>query len=595
MLEWDTSCPDWQDRIIAGRSLITSPPLFPAEAEQGLQYFNDLMVVDVVGTPTFGEIARPWITEFVAAIFGACDPDTGERLINEFFLLISKKNGKSTLAAGIMITALLMNWRESAEFIILAPSLKVANNSAKPAMDMVQRDPDLFRMLKPIPHERKIVHRTTGASLTVVAADSDIVGGIKATGILIDELWLFGKKNRAMEMLREATGGLASRPEGFVIALSTQSDEPPTGVFKDWLDRFRDIREGKIVSKRSLGLLYEFPPAMIKSEAFKKPENFYITNPNMGASVSERFLLEEWEKERLKGQKALVGFFAKHMNVQPGMAARSDSWAGAEFWKRRAVKGLDLDALLARSEVIVIGLDGGGLDDLYGLTILGREATEVELDAAIAGDEEGAEETPLGKKRIKRWLSWSHAWVHKVALDRRQTMEPKIRECEAAGEITVLDDDEVAASGLPADIDQILAIIRRVKDAGLLYCVAVDPAGLGEMIEALADEGITQENKEFERDFVIGAPQGFGMMNALKTAERKLANRTLHHADQALMDWCVGNLKIESTATAIRATKQNAGDDKIDPAMALFNATTMMATNPPACRSVYEERGLIVL
>ncbi len=48
------------------------------------------------------------------------------------------------------------------------------------------------------------------------------------------------------------------------------------------------------------------------------------------------------------------------------------------------------------------------------------------------------------------------------------------------------------------------------------------------------------------------------------------------------MDWTVSNLKIEPTATAIRATKQNAGDAKIDPAMALFNAVTVMSRNPDA-------------
>jgi phage terminase large subunit-like protein len=79
---------------------------------------------------------------------------------------------------------------------------------------------------------------------------------------------------------------------------------------------------------------------------------------------------------------------------------------------------------------------------------------------------------------------------------------------------------------------------------------------------------------------LIGAPQGYAMMNAIKTAERKLANGTLRHAKSALMDWCVGNLKIEPTATAIRATKQNAGDAKIDPVMALFDAVTLMSTNP---------------
>jgi phage terminase large subunit-like protein len=47
-----------------------------------------------------------------------------------------------------------------------------------------------------------------------------------------------------------------------------------------------------------------------------------------------------------------------------------------------------------------------------------------------------------------------------------------------------------------------------------------------------------------------------------------------------MMAWCVGNLKIEPTATAIRASKQSAGDAKIDPVMAMFDAVTVMSRNP---------------
>jgi len=63
------------------------------------------------------------------------------------------------------------------------------------------------------------------------------------------------------------------------------------------------------------------------------------------------------------------------------------------------------------------------------------------------------------------------------------------------------------------------------------------------------------------------------------------------------MNWCVPNLKIEPTATGIRATKQTAGDAKIDPAMALFNSVTLMARNPAAAGgpSVYASRGALVL
>jgi len=592
-MEWSTACPDWKERIIARRSLMPCEPLFPEEAEAGLAIFKDLPIVDMIGKPTFGDVGRDWTFDLPRAVFGSYNPETGRREINKFFELIAKKNTKSTRAAGIMLTELMRNERHSAQYTIIAPTIEVAKNSAEPAMDFVAEHPELKRILKPVAHQRLIEHRFTGAQLKILAADSETVAGGKSTGVLFDELWLFGKRPNARNMMREAMGGLKSRPEGFVIALTTQADDPPEGVFLEWLQRFRDIRDGKIVVPRSMGFLYEFPPEMVKSEAYKDPKNFYIPNPNLGASVDEQSLLDDYEEAKREGQKSLVGFFAKSLNIEPGMGARSDNWAGVEFWKRQADPAITLDAIIERSEVIIVGLDGGGLDDLYGVTVLGREPQEIEV-AAETASEEDSQDVVGGKKRVKRWLSWSHAWASKIVLDRRKTIVEKLGDLERAGELTLLENGAMV-EGVPADVAAIVNIIVRIKDAGLLCCVAVDPAGLGEMIDALADVGITVDNQKHGSDYVIGAPQGYAMMNALKTAERKLANGTLLHADQALMDWCVANLKIENTATAIRATKQNAGDAKIDPAMALFNAVTVMATNPDSGRSVYEEHDLLVV
>lgn len=352
-------------------------------------------------------------------------------------------------------------------------------------------------------------------------------------------------------MLREAAGGLVSRPEGFVISITTQSDAAPAGVFKDKLDYARQVRDGKVKDRKFLPVIYEFPKEMLESQAYLKPSNFYITNPNLGRSVSAEWLEDELRKEIEKGPETRNVFLAKHLNVEIGMNLRSNRWAGADFWKR-AGDTFDLEAILERCEVVVVGIDGGGLDDLFGLSVLGRCRT------------------------TKHWLSWSHAWCHKGVLERRKVIASTLRDFEERGELTIVDDEL-------DDISEIVEIIVDIKARGLLAHVAVDPAGLGEFTDALAAAEITVEN-----ELLKGAPQGYAMMNAIKTAERKLANGTLRHAQSTLMEWCVGNIKIEPTATAIRATKQNAGDAKIDPVMALFDAVTVMALNPQVTTQKYQ-------
>lgn len=541
-MEWSTACVDWEQRIVDKQSLIPFEPLFPEQAHAGLEVFKQLRIVDILGSPTFGEVTREWVYDFVAQIFGSYNAETGRRLMQEYFMLISKKNTKSTTAAGIMLTALILNWRQSAEYLIISPTIEIANNSFYPARDMIRADEELSALFQVQDHIRTITHRLTGATLKVIAAEAETVGGKKATGILIDELHLFGKKANADNMIREAIGGLASRPEGFVIYLTTQSDDPPAGVFRQKLQYARDVRDGIIKDKHFLPVLYEFPEYMLKAGMHREKQNFYVTNPNMGASVDETFIMREFDKAENAGEDSLRNFLAKHLNVEIGLALRADRWAGADFWEGQNRDEITLEYILDHCDVVDIGIDGGGLDDLLGLAVVGRHA------------------------ETHKWVGWCHAWAHPSVLERRKSEAARFRDFSKDGDLKLVDK-------IGDDVYDVVEICVKVDESGLLDKIGVDPHGLGGILDALLESGI-------DEDKIIGVSQGWKLQGAIKTAERRLAEGQLIHANQPMMNWCVGNAKIEPRGNAVLITKQASGFAKIDPLMALFNAVNLISLNP---------------
>ena len=546
-MEWTTSCPDWAERLKAGRSIIP-PPIFEDQAAQALEIFKSLKIVDAPGSPTFGEACAQWVFDLVASIFGAYDANSGRRLITEWFVCLPKKNSKSTIAAGVMMTALILNWRMSAEYAILAPTIEVAGNSFAPSRDMVQKDDELDALMQVQTHVKTITHRETGATLKVVAADSNTVGGKKSVGTLVDELWLFGKQANAENMLREAIGGLASRPEGFVIYLTTQSDDPPAGVFRQKLQYARDVRDGKIIDPCFVPVIFEHPPEMVANKEHLLVENLAMVNPNLGYSVDRQFLEREYKKAKEGGEESFRGFLAKHGNVEIGMNLRSDRWAGADFWEQQARPGITLDALIAESDVIDVGIDGGGLDDLLGLAVLGR-----------VGD---------------KWKLWTKAYAHPSVIERRKSEASRFEDFARDGDL-------ILVKRVGEDVEDVADVIAQIHDSGKLDQVGTDPAGLGGILEALESAGTPKEK-------IVGISQGWRLAGAIKTAERKLAEGVIEHSGSPMMAWCVGNARVEQRANSILITKQASGFAKIDPLMATLNAVSLMALNPASEQSFWD-------
>jgi phage terminase large subunit-like protein len=570
---WNLACPDWEQRMRAGRAPITDLPL-TSHGDRAVAVYDKLRLSDVDGTPALADASGAWFREIVRAMFGGYDPVTRTRYIRELFALVPKKNSKTTYGAlGLMLVALLLNQRPRAPFLMTAPVQDVADMAFASVEGAIALDPVLEKKLWVRGHLKEIIHRETKAKLEIITFDPKVVTGKKVVGALIDEVHVLGKMARADKALLQLRGGMQPFPEAFLAMITTQSDETPAGVFKDELQKAREIRDGKRAGTM-LPVLYEFPEEMQqdKQKPWRDPANWPMVTPNLGLSVDLPRLIAECLDEEAKGEGQLRTWASQHLNIQIGLALMANAWAGAAFWEAAGEVGLTFESLLERSEVVVAGIDGGGLDDLLGLCILGRERVETEMLVPAHHDETGTL-VPEQTVRRKRWLAWHRAWAHKIVLERRQDIAPRLLDF-------VKDGDLVLVPEPGDDVRAVAELICQVRDAGLLpekNAIGVDAAGIGDILDEL-----TADHRGIQAEQIIGISQGWRLTGAIKSTERKLAGRQLVHAGMPLMAWSVGNAKAEAKGNATSITKQISGTAKIDPLMATFDAVSLMALNPAA-------------
>lgn len=451
----------------------------------------------------------------------------------------------TTYSAALMLTAVFMSQRPRAEFLLVAPTQEVASLAFSQAVGMIALDPVLRARCHVQDHIKRITYRPTGAFLKIKSFDTRVVTGSKPAGVLLDETHVIAQSHDADRVVGQLRGGLVSQPEGFIVQITTQSERPPSGVFEAELRKARAVRDGRLKAP-ILPLLYELP----EDVEWRNPDNWPLVLPNAGRSIHIPRLVTEYRAAQESGQEELRRWASQHLNVQIGVALMSDSWAGAEYWTARADPSLTLDHLLAVSDIVDVGIDGGGLDDMLGLAVAGRHAETGE------------------------WLLWTHAWIHPIALERRKANAGDYLTFQNDGDLTIVDQ-------IGEDVVAVAELVAEVHQSGLLDQIGVDAAGIGAIVDALVEQGI-------EQDKIITIPQGWRLAGAIKTLERRLAGGTIRHHGARLMTWCAGNAKIEARGNAILVTKQAAGFAKIDPLMASFNAVALLSLNPAGGRSFWE-------
>jgi phage terminase large subunit-like protein len=566
---WNFACPDWKDRLRAGRSLVPDLPLDAKEAARATAIFNRLRLPDVPGNPSLGESGGDWVRDLVAPVFGSVDAD-GVRHVGEFLSLVPKKNMKTTGGAATMLTAMLAEdpkRSRNQQFHLYGPTQPIAELAFYQAVGMIRADPDgyLQKRFHIRDHVKTIVDQVTNNELRVKTFDMKVSTGTIPKGVLVDELHVLGSMHYASRVIGQIRGGLVSRADSFLGFITTQSDEPPSGAFRAELMLARGIRDGSIRGKaaRMLPVLYEFPEEVQTSDEWREPKIWHQVNPNLGHSVTIDRLEADWAQAQEKGEEEVRRWASQHLNVEVGLALHSDRWRGADYWDGAADETLTLDSLIERSEVVVVGGDGGGLDDLWGLCVAGRE------------------------RGTDRWLYWFKAWCWPDVLVRRKQIEPLLRDFEKDGDLVICQDrpppsidcDE-AEYELPQDLREIVEIIAKVHASGKLparNAVGLDAQGVSDLVDALLRVGLGEEQ-------IVAIGQGYRLMSAIIGLARHLKFKKAVHSGSRMMAWCAGNAKEVAGRQSVMIDKVATGSAKIDPLVAGFNATKLLEAGPEAAK-----------
>jgi phage terminase large subunit-like protein len=280
---------------------------------------------------------------------------------------------------------------------------------------------------------------------------------------------------------------------------------------------------------------------MVRAGRWKDPATWRLTNPNLGRSVSLDWLKRAYKEAEAAGSAELARWASQHLNLEnTGEAiAADDRWAGAYLWPDAHDPQLrDLDDVLDFSDIVAVGVDGGSLDDLMALSVLGRDRAD--------------------------WLTWTRAWCTPTALERRQSISGLLRDFEEQGDLRIVSPG--------TDVQELAELVAKIHRTGKLLSVGIDPAGVGvEVGEALEAHGVPKE-------LIVAVGQGFRLSPAYIALERRLDRQQLAHAGQPLMQWAVRNAKRSERGLI---TKAASGVGKIDPLVALANAAMVMQESPP--------------
>lgn len=480
---------------------------------------------------------RPWQRSIVANLFGWIRPD-GTRRYREAFILVPRKNGKTTLAAGIALYMLLADGEKGAEVYCAAADREQALLVFGSAEHMIRGNDEFMRHAKIYTAAKSIVLEANASSFKAISSESKSKHGYNSHCIVIDELHAQNDRD-LVDVLVTSTG---ARSQPLILHITTADFDRPS-ICNEKRRYALQVRDGAINDPAFLPVIYEAS----QEDDWTSPKVWAKSNPNLGVSISREYMARECK--RAQESSAYQNTFKRlHLNVTTQSEVK---WLDLRVWDRCRVEGAS--DLIGRP--CWLGLDLSSTRDLTAMV-------------AVFPDDDGS-------FAVEPWF-----WCPRITADsRHRTDRIPYQDWIGTGDIQATDGNVV-------DYDMILEHIYKFAEDHEVREVAVDRWNSTHLITKLQGQGLNP----------VPFGQGFASMSGpTKELEKLILAGKIRHDGNEVLRWMVSNTTVNQDAAGNLKPDKQKSSEKIDGVVALIMALGRAMIGEGMGRSVYDDRRLVTL
>jgi len=501
---------------------------------------------------------EPWELFIVCSLFGWVHKVTKLRRFTEANIFVPRKNGKTVLAALIGLYMFVSDGEPGAEVYTGAGDKAQAKEVFSPASKMARRAEGFKEWYGITIGKESMYCLDEGSKFEIVIGNPG--DGPSPHCFIHDEFheqltWAQYETARTGMMARE-------HPLRLVVTTAGVNVESPCHELQEELKK---ILKGTLPNDRLFGVIYTVDepdkivvlPDGTKVCYWTMIEAVQEANPNFGVSV----LVENIQSDLVQATQQANrqnAFKIKHLNIW--VNART-SWMNMMKWAECADESLCVDEFL--QDPCYEGFDLGARIDLTSRC-----------------------------KVFVRWIDGQRHyymfWRHYVPLDcandgNHQHYERWVQQGHMDGH----EGPEIQLARVQRDVE---ADVERFQYARLGF----DQHQAMQMQQELKLRLGTDERGE---DKVCDVPQTVKYLDpAMKELEAAVFSGRMHHTGDPVAYWAIENVQVTPDANEnIFPRKEMNRISKIDPASACFNAMYLALAAPAKQRSVYEERGVLIL